>query len=282
VLTARVPDAIDDEVAAVLGEGSLGVEVASCGPGMSEVRVVLPAGGDVSSWRDRAARILAAHGLAEGDARVAVAAVADERWVERWQESLAPLPLGERFTILPSDSAVAAPGRTPIRLVPGMAFGTGEHPTTRLAASGLERAVRTGSRWLDMGTGTGILAVVAALCGATDVVAVDIDPQAAEVASAVADANGVASAVSVRAGSIEAAGAGPFDGIAANIQASFFMEHAGDLASRLAAGGVLLATGVLRGDVPEVAERLTGCGLTVESTAGEGAWACLTARRMGR
>src|SRR5213075_275452 len=93
--------------------------------------------------------------------------------------------------------------REPIVLVPGMAFGTGEHETTRLCAAALERLVVPGSRWLDVGTGTGILAIVAARCGATKVVAVDNDPEAAHVALEVVRRNGLEDSIEVLEGSLE-------------------------------------------------------------------------------
>jgi len=209
VLTARVPEGVDDEIAAVLGDGSLGVEVASSGPGMSEVRIYLTEADVVASWRERAMRVLAAHGLTAEEAGLAIDPVVDGRWVERWQASLAPLPLGARFVVLPAGPALPQEGREAIRLVPGMAFGTGEHPTTRMAAAWVERQVTPGSRWLDLGTGTGLLAVIAARCGAARVLAVDLDPEAARVALEVVAANGAAGIVEVRAGSIELRGQHP-------------------------------------------------------------------------
>jgi ribosomal protein L11 methyltransferase len=182
VLTARVPDALDDEIATVLGAGSLGVEVAPSGPGMSELRVYLGDADDTQAWREKAGRVLAAHGLTSSEARLAVEKLEDGRWVERWQTSLAPIPLGLRFIVIPGANASVPGDREAIRLVPGMAFGTGEHETTRLCAAGLERLVVAGSRWLDLGTGTGLLSIIAARCGASRVLAIDNDPDAVDVA----------------------------------------------------------------------------------------------------
>jgi ribosomal protein L11 methyltransferase len=226
VLTARVPDALDDEIAAVLGGGSLGVEIASQGPGFSELRVYLGPADDTDGWRERALRVLRAHGIGSGDARLAIDPVVDGRWVESWQASLSPLPLGARFVVLPTETSESRDGREPIRLVPGMAFGTGEHETTRLCAAGVERQVASGSRWLDLGTGTGLLAIVAAKCGAARVLAVDLDPAVGKVAAEVVTRNGAGDCVEVRAGSIDQRRDETFDGIVANIQASFFIGSA--------------------------------------------------------
>jgi ribosomal protein L11 methyltransferase len=278
VLTARVPDALEDEIAAVLGSGSLGVEVAGSGPGMSEVRVYLGPTEDARDWRERAGRVLLAHGLAVAEAGLAIDPVGDGRWVERWQASLAPIPLGARFVVLPGEAAAPA-GREPIRLVPGMAFGTGEHETTRMCAAALEEQVAAGSCWLDLGTGTGLLAIVAARCGAARVLAVDSDPEAAQVASEVVAANAAAGAVEVRAGTITSCSAETFDGVVANIQSSFFIGNAPALAKALADGGVLLASGFLDEDVAEVSSALAAAGLHVEARRSDGPWACLRARR---
>jgi len=277
VLVAEVPAAIEDEVAAVLGGGSLGVELVSAGPGMSAVRVYLGTGDDPAAWRARAGRILEAHGVAPG--AIAFVPVPDERWVERWQESLRPIPLGRRFIVQPSVDAVGTEGREPIRLVPGMAFGTGEHPTTRMCAAALESRVLPGSSWLDVGTGTGILALVAARCGARAVTAVDRDPEAAHVAREVVAANGASAVVRVGVGSIEDAGSTPHDGLVANIQASFFVAQARDLSAVLRSGGVAVISGFLEEDLAEIEPALSRAGLEVVERAVEPPWACLVARR---
>lgn len=281
MLTARVPEAVDDEIASVLGEGSLGVEVVPSGPGMSDVRVYLSGSDDADRWRDRAASVLAAHGLTGEGAAMAIDGVADGRWVERWQASLAPIPLGERFVVVPTGHEPAAHGRDPITLIPGMAFGTGEHATTRMAAAGVERCAAAGSRWLDLGTGTGLLAVVAARCGAARVLALDLDPEAVRVAVDVVRANGASSVVEVRAGSMERLGGERFDGIVANIQSSFFLGNALRLADALRSGGVLLASGFLDGDVAEIDAALSAAGIDVMDRSSDGPWVCLLARRRG-
>jgi ribosomal protein L11 methyltransferase len=278
VLTAVVPQAVEDEIAAVLGGGSLGVEITAAGPGTSALRVYLGAGDDAAAWRARAEAVLASHGVDSGGDGPTVEPVGDDRWVERWQASLAPIPLGKGFIVLPHGGDAREDGRVPIVLVPGMAFGTGEHETTRMCAAALEDLAAAGSRWLDLGTGTGILALVAALRGATRVLALDLDPEAAHVASEVVAANGLGERIEVRAGSIADRGDERFDGIVANIQSSFFLVHARELAAALVPGGFLIVSGVLVDDVPEIAEALRAAGVIVGPRASDGPWACLIAR----
>ncbi len=184
-------------------------------------------------------------------------------------------------------------GRIPIRLVPGRAFGTGEHPTTRICAELLEQLVRRGSRWLDLGCGTGILALVAAHCGARQVTAVDHDPEAVALAGEVVRANGMSGTIRTVCGTAASVvGArepepeeeeeeeedGPWDGMVANIGRSFFTTHADDLASLLVAGGTLIASGFLEEDRRGVADALNAAGLRVERTATSSEWSAIVAR----
>jgi len=278
LLTVSVPASLDDEIASVLGSGSLGVEIVAAGAGTSDIRVYLGRADDVQAWRARTTRVLGAHGLTEADVRIAIDDVADEAWVEKWQRALSPIPLGTRFLVLPHEALEPSEGREAIRLIPGMAFGTGEHPTTRICAGALEDVVAPGSRWLDLGCGTGILAIVAALCGAGQIVALDLDPEAAHVADEVVRANALADRIHVGAGSIADA-PGAFDGIVANIQASFFLAHAVELAQALAPRGVLVLSGVLVEDLDEIEAALRPVGVEPLERRSDGPWGCLIGRK---
>ena len=280
VLTVLVPAAIEDDVAAVLGGGSLGVEIASAGGGRSALRVYLGPGDDAAAWRERAAAVLAAHGLDAQAGVLTIDPVADERWVERWQAALAPIPLGRRFVVLPNGPDDRAGGREPIVLVPGMAFGTGEHPTTRMCAAAVESLTRAGMRVLDLGTGTGILAIVALRCGAASVLALDLDPEAAHVASEVVAANGAGGAIEIRAGSIADRNGAVFDGLVANIQSSFFLANAAEVAAALVPGGWLVVSGILDDDVEEVRAALAAVGIRLDERHADGPWACVIGRRV--
>jgi ribosomal protein L11 methyltransferase len=186
-------------------------------------------------------------GLAQAPA-YALSRVADEDWVRRSQSQFEPLAVGERLWIGPSWHE-PPPGRSVVRLDPGLAFGTGSHPSTRLVLRFLERTVRGGERVLDYGCGSGILAIAAARLGAASVDAVDVDPQAVQSTTANARAN----AVTVRALAPEALADAAYDIVVANILAQPLIVLAPLLASRTAPGGRIALSGILESQAGEVA-----------------------------
>ena len=175
----------------------------------------------------------------------------DEDWVRRSQAQFAPLEIGARLWIGPSWHAPPADGRAVVRLDPGLAFGTGSHPSTRLVLRFLERQLRGGEGVLDYGCGSGILAIAAAKLGAARVDAVDIDPQALEAAAANARANGAA----VRASRPEALAPQLYDVVVSNILAQPLIVLAPLLAARTAPEGRIALAGVLEAQALEVVER---------------------------
>jgi ribosomal protein L11 methyltransferase len=152
---------------------------------------------------------------------------------------------------------------------PGMAFGTGSHPTTRLCLAAIEEFLIPGTRVADIGTGSGILAIAAAKLGAAYVRACDIDPLAVRIARENTRANGVTVDVS------EALPSGAFDLIVANILADVIIGMANDLASRLAPKGVLIASGIIDTRAADVVEALDEIGLTCVELRYEGEWIAL-------
>ncbi len=189
----------------------------------------------------------AAAGLAEAPP-FTTCALADEDWVRRTQAQFAPSVIGERLWVGPC-WRVPLPGRASVRIDPGLAFGTGSHPTTRLVLGFLERSVRGGVRVLDYGCGSGILALAAAKLGAARVDGVDVDPQAVETALANARANGV----ELRAALPEALPVARYDIVVSNILAQPLIVLAPLLAQRTAAGGRLALAGILHSQGEEVA-----------------------------
>jgi len=175
--------------------------------------------------------------------------VEDEDWVRRSQAQFGPLRFGERLWIVPSWREAPEPRAAVVRLDPGLAFGTGSHPSTRLMLSFLEKEMKGGERVLDYGCGSGILAIAAAKLGAGSLAAVDTDPQALEVARENARLNGV----ELQACLPEELPAGVHDLVLANILAGPLLRLAPELTARTRPGGRVLLSGILERQAAEVA-----------------------------
>jgi len=190
---------------------------------------------------------------------LAVHEVRDEDWLESWKASFTPIRVGD-FLIRPTWSEAVPDGATEIVLDPGMAFGTGLHPTTRQCLEAICALAIDGRRVLDVGTGSGILAIAAAKRGAREVIAVDTDQIAVDAARENAERNGVR--IDVRHAS--AAGVdGAFDVVLANLVGATLIQIASDLRARVARSGRLVAAGITREREPEVVAALAAHGLRV-------------------
>ncbi len=175
--------------------------------------------------------------------------VAEQDWVRLTQSQFEPIPIGERIWVVPSWHAAPDPDALVLELDPGLAFGTGSHPTTRLCMEWLEQTVRPGQSVLDYGCGSGILAILARKCGAQPVTGIDIDPQAVESARQ----NSVRNHADVTYGLPDDCPAGEFDIVVANILSNPLKLMASMLASKVKPGGQLALSGVLARQAEEVA-----------------------------
>ena len=192
---------------------------------------------------------------------LAVRTVDDEDWLEAWKASLTPVRVGS-FLIHPTWTNVRADGAIGIALDPGMAFGTGLHPTTQQCLEALSTLVVEGRRVLDVGTGSGILAIAAAKRGAREVIGVDTDPLAVAAALENAERNGVD--ITTRRGSaVDVTGA--FDVVVANLIGPILVRIAADLRDRLDEHGVLVAAGITEQAEPEVVAAFAANGLRVSA-----------------
>lgn len=174
--------------------------------------------------------------------------VANEDWVRLTQSQFDPIAIGERIWVVPSWHVAPDPDALILELDPGLAFGTGSHPTTRLCMEWLEQMVTGGERVLDYGCGSGILAILAHKCGAQHVVGIDIDPQAVDAARLNSERNHA----QVDYALPDDAPAGQFDIVVANILSNPLKLMASMLSSRVRAGGRLALSGVLARQADEV------------------------------
>ncbi|MCL5024877.1 MAG: 50S ribosomal protein L11 methyltransferase [Chloroflexi bacterium] len=206
--------------------------------------------------------------------------VDEENWNDAWKRYFTVHHVTPRIVIKPSWRQYSPqPEDVVVELDPGAAFGTGLHPTTKLCLQALEELVWHGMRVLDVGTGSGILAITAAKLGAGEVVAVDIDPVAARVAQENVDLNHVGDQVVVQKGTADAAAGAGFDMIVANIIASVIIDLAPALATNLRPGGKLVASGIIRGRTSEVRASLRAAGLRDIVSQRSGDWLALQAVR---
>ena len=206
------------------------------------------------------------------------ALIPEQDWNESWKKGFLPIDVGERFTILPPWEKMHD-GRINLVIDPGMAFGTGHHETTRSCLVLMEKYADAGAkeRFLDLGTGTGLLAIAASKLGFRSVIAVDTDPLSIEATHKNVELNQVTN-VDIREGSVVKA-PGMFDCIAANIISGVLVQLASALASYLKPGGIAVLSGILRGQENEVIEAITQVGLRLLEQYQDGKWVSLVIGR---
>jgi ribosomal protein L11 methyltransferase len=209
--------------------------------------------------------------------------VEEEDWSEAWKAHYQPVRVGRKLLVKPAWlHADISPNDVVIELDPGMAFGTGTHPSTQLCLMALEDLIRPGQRVLDLGCGSGILAIAAARLGATNVLALDTDPIAVRVAHENVAANSVRDRVHVERGSMESQLHAPrrFDLVIVNILAKVIIEMCGQgLGHVVRPDGHLVAAGIIDEQANEVASALEKAGLQVEARRQSADWVALITRR---
>jgi ribosomal protein L11 methyltransferase len=185
------------------------------------------------------------HSTSEGPIDISFSEIPDEDWSQTWKEHFKPLRVGERFLVSPTwVETPALPERLIIRIDPGRAFGTGHHETTRLCLEWLESCLANAVSLLDVGTGSGILAIAAALLGVERVLGIDNDPEAIEVARENVNLNDLPEKITLLCATPEGL-SGSFDVIISNIESGPLIRMSEAISTRLREGGLLALSGIL-------------------------------------
>lgn len=214
--------------------------------------------------------------------QVILAEMEDCNWMEKWREFYQPVRVGRRLLVKPSWAPVdRVEGLLVIEMDPGMAFGCGTHPTTTMCMCMLEDLIEGGETVIDVGTGSGILAITAAKLGAAGVLAVDSDPTAIKVAGDNVAASGLEERIRVREGHLLDGIDTPAGVIVANIVADAIIKLAPQASSLLTRGGKFLASGIIAGRSDQVAGAIEEHGLEIVKTSSEGEWTAFLAQKTG-
>ena len=215
-----------------------------------------------------------------------VSYVEDSDWENNWREYYKPIEVGEKLVVVPEWEEAPQNGRIPLRLDPGLIFGTGSHPTTRMCLAALEGCAGPGKRVLDLGCGSGILGIGALLLGCGICVGCDIDPKAPDVAAANAALNGIGKdRFCVFAGDILSDASlrrllgGGYEIVLANIVSDVIIPLASFVASFLAPGGVFITSGIIDGREDEVAAAIRAHGFSIAAHHCEEEWHCFVCVR---
>jgi ribosomal protein L11 methyltransferase len=284
---ARVADALSDALLAQ-GAQSVSVEDASAGTADEAPLYGEPGVSVAGVWPRSLIRALCAreadhmHILAAACAQVGVAPlpdcraepVGDEDWVRLSQSQFDPIRISEKLWIVPSWATAPDPRAVNLVLDPGLAFGTGSHPTTRLCLQWLARTIRGGEHVLDYGCGSGILAIVALRLGAREALGVDVDP----LALAAARANAVRNRVEARFVNTETTPDFQADLVAANILANPLILLAPQLAGYLKKGGRIALSGIIEAQAEEVMAAYA-TSFAIRVTASDEGWVLLEGLR---
>lgn len=226
-----------------------------------------------------------------GVAEISVRDVSEDDWANNWKQYFKPLRVSERLTIKPTweEYVPVSPNEQIIELDPGMAFGTGTHPTTSLCLRTLESIIQEGDEVIDVGTGSGILAIGACRLGASKVLALDLDPVAVSSAKENTRLNGLEDRIQVVESDLLSVLKGegstgveiklPVRVVVANILAEIILLFIEDVYQALAPGGYYIASGIYKNKEQAVQEALIAAGFELERTAREEDWVAFVARK---
>lgn len=261
-------DIIDEEIGRRIGDD---VKVAGFYP-MDE-----KANDTLALVREKVARLpFIAPGVDLGKLEVQVSGLENEDWAENWKKSYKPFRLGRHIVIKPGwEEYSPDTGDKIITIDPGLAFGTGTHETTGMCVALVEENVRPGMTAMDIGTGTGILAIAAAHMGAKSVLASDIDEMAVKVAKENVEINGFSDVITCKAGNLLDVAEGPVDVVIANIIADVIINICGEVRQFVKPGGVFICSGIAQDREEDVVTALKKAGYGKLDIRRNGEWVAI-------
>ena len=214
---------------------------------------------------------------------VTISEVHEEEWATAWKKYYNPVKISEKFTIVPTWEIYepVSSDELIIELDPGMAFGTGTHPTTVMCIQALERTVLPGDRVIDVGTGSGVLTIAAAMLGAEDVRAYDLDEVAVTSAKLNIKLNKVSKMVSISQNNLlDGVEEDSADVVVANILAEVILRFTDDVAGVVKPGGVFIASGIIQQKKDQVKDAIVAAGFEISETMLMEDWVAIIAKRI--
>ncbi|SEM30130.1 [LSU ribosomal protein L11P]-lysine N-methyltransferase [Mesobacillus persicus] len=223
---------------------------------------------------------LSAYNIDLGENKVSLNEVHEEEWATAWKKYYNPVKISEKFTIVPTweEYTPVSSDELIIELDPGMAFGTGTHPTTVLCIQALERTVKSGDRIVDVGTGSGVLSIAAAKLGAEKVEALDLDEVAVHVARENAELNKVQDVVDIRQNNLLEGVEGEKDIVVANILAEVILRFVDDAKKIVKKDGYFISSGIIEQKKDVVKDAILKAGFTIEETIVMEDWVAIIAK----
>ncbi|MBS4191353.1 50S ribosomal protein L11 methyltransferase [Bacillus sp. FJAT-49705] len=212
---------------------------------------------------------------------ISISEVNEEEWATAWKKYYHPVKISEKFTIVPTweEYTPVSSDELIIELDPGMAFGTGTHPTTVMCIQALERTVKKGDNIIDVGTGSGVLSIAAAMLGAEKVTALDLDEVAVNSARENIELNKVHHVVSVAQNNLLDGVKDEVEIVVANILAEVILKFTDDVASVVKKSGYFIASGIIQQKKQEVKDAMTGAGFIIEEMIQMEDWVAIIGKR---
>ncbi|KMK76652.1 50S ribosomal protein L11 methyltransferase [Alkalihalobacillus pseudalcaliphilus] len=206
--------------------------------------------------------------------------VKEEEWATAWKKYYKPVKISQKITIVPTwEEYTANEEEMIIELDPGMAFGTGTHPTTVLCIQALEKVIQGDERIVDVGTGSGVLSIAAAKLGASSILSTDLDEVAVESAQMNIELNKLSDKIEVKQNDLLKGIDGPYDIVVSNILAEIIVKFTQDAAAILKPGGAFITSGIIKRKKQEVKDSLIEAGLTIQEVVEMDDWVAIIATK---